>query len=126
MNKYIRIKNNNNQLQKLYIIWKLHICTSVLLCLYMHRLQWSLIAKKSECLVDPISMLLSQLLSQLRPQMSSSPYMFEAIKLWITSFRKPGRLLNREFTWFCRPGRTLDREYTWFVGCRCRARRAGV
>ena len=26
----------------------------------MHRLQWSLIEKKSECLVDPISMLLSQ------------------------------------------------------------------
>ena len=82
--------------------------TSVFLCIYMHRLQWSLIAKKSECLVDPISMLLSQLLSQLRPQLSSSSYMFEAIKMGITSSRKPGRTLDRENTWFCRPGRTMD------------------
>ena len=88
----------------------------MLLCIYMHRLQWSLIAKKSECLVDPISMLLSQLLSQLRPQLSSSSYMFEDIKMGITSSRKPGRMLDRENTWFCRHGRALDREILGFVG----------
>ena len=78
------------------------IYTSVFLCIYMHRLQWSLIAKKSECVVDPISMLLSQLLSQLRPQLSSSSYMFETIEMGIT--------------WFCGPGRTNYRQNAWLVG----------
>ena len=98
-----------------YIYICMYIYTSADLCIYMHRLQWSLIAKKSECLVDPISMLLSQLLSQLRPQLSSSSYMFEDIKMGITSSRKPGRMLDRENTWFCRHGRTLDREMLAFV-----------
>ena len=45
--------------------------TSVLLCIYMHRLKWSLIAKQSVCLVDPISMLLSRLRSQILSQLLS-------------------------------------------------------
>ena len=47
------------------------IHTSVLLCIYMHRLKWSLIAKKSVCLVDPMSMLPSRLLSQILSQLRS-------------------------------------------------------
>lgn len=42
--------------------------------------------------------------------------MFEAIKMGITSVRKPGRTLDGEITWFGRPGRTLDREILGFVG----------
>ena len=102
--------------QLIYIY--IYLYTSVLLCIYMHRLQWSLIAKKSECVVDPISMLLSQLLSQLRPQLSSSSYMFEAIEMGITSSRGPGRTLDREMRGFCGPGRTLDRENMWFLWAR--------
>ena len=59
--------------------------TSVLLCIYMHRLKWSVIAKQSICLKDPISMLLSQLLSQLRSQFSFASNMFEAIGMEIMS-----------------------------------------
>ena len=55
------------------------------LCIYMHRLKWSVIAKQSVCLVDRISMLLSQLLSQLRSQLPSASYMFEAIGMRIMS-----------------------------------------
>ena len=32
----------------------------MLLCIYMHSLKWNLIAEQSVCLVDPISVLLSQ------------------------------------------------------------------
>ena len=64
----------------IYIIY-----TSAPLCIYMHRLKWSVIAKQSVCLEDPMSMLLSQLLSELRPQLSFSLYEFEAIEMGIMS-----------------------------------------
>ena len=79
--------------------------TSVLLCIYMHRLQWSLIAKQSVCLVDPISMLLSrlrsqilsQLLSQLRSQVAmvpQDPFLFgEPLKENLT-YDDPNRALD--------------------------------
>ena len=51
----------------------------------MHRLKWSVIAKQSVCLVDRISMLLSQLLSQL----PSASYMFEDIAMGIMSLAIP-------------------------------------
>ena len=75
------------RLLQLYI----YIYTSVLLCIYMHRLQWSLIAKQPECLVAPISMLLSQILSQLRPQVSSTSYIFEIIGMGIMSSSRISR-----------------------------------
>ena len=59
------------------------LVTSVLWCIYMHRLEWSLIAKQSVCLVDPISMSLLQLRSQKRSHCPSSLCMFEAIGMKI-------------------------------------------
>ena len=59
--------------------------TSVLQCIYMHRLKWSFIGKQSVCLVDPISMMLSQILSQLRSQFLSVSCAFEAIEMEIMS-----------------------------------------
>ena len=38
----------------------MYIYTSVILCIYMHRLKRSLIAKQSVCVVGPMSMLLSR------------------------------------------------------------------
>ena len=103
--------------------------TSVLLCIYMHRIKWILIAKQSVCLVDPMSMLLSrllsqilsQLLSQLRSQRRSHPYLehvwsYRDVDREKTCFGGHERELERENTRFCGPGRTLDRENTRFCG----------
>ena len=61
--------------------------TSAPLCIYMHRLKWRLIAQQSVRLVDPMSMLLSQIRSQLRSQLPSSSCMFEATGMALASFR---------------------------------------
>ena len=94
--------------------------TSVLLCIYMHRLKWNLNAKQSVCLVDPISMLLSQLRSQIRSQFPSSSCMFEAIGMRIMSSSRVGSYRNGP-PWAVR----VVRAAIVFVSGRCSRRPKG-